>query len=262
MKKLLFTFLIFAAIQPLFSQITPAGSYNHSGTYVWLANSGTKFYIMDVTANQAVIYNLDQSPWKTINLSVPADHYLYDIRYPAEGLFTTGSEVALCYIYYKYDEVNQYYTYTAKIVTETGTPLLTIPGAQYVYIFDLGEPGVKMIAYVYDYSVWPYTIETKIYDLPGDYVPVAEHQPQGQTFADAFPNPATDFAIVPCTLPEGIANATLKLHDHTGQLIIELPVHAGANHVQVNTAQLPSGIYFYSIIAEGYNTPARKLVVK
>ena len=55
MKKLLFTFAIFLAMQPLFSQITPAGQYNHSGTYVWLANSGTKFYVMDVIANQAII---------------------------------------------------------------------------------------------------------------------------------------------------------------------------------------------------------------
>lgn len=262
MKKLLFTFIILAAMQPLFSQINPAGSYNHSGTYVWLANSGTKFYVMDVTANQAVIYNLNQSPWKTINLDVPANHYLYDIRYPAEGLFTTGNEIALCYIYYNYDEVNQYYTYTAKIVTETGTPLLTIPGAQYVYVYDLGEPGVKMVAYVYDYSVYPSPVQTKLYDLPGDYVPVLEYQQPGVAFAEAFPNPATDFAIVPYNLPEGTGEAILKLHDQAGRLITELPVNAAARHVQINTAQLPSGVYFYSIVADGYSAPARKLVVK
>ena len=262
MKKLLFTFVILMAMQPLFSQITPAGQYNHSGTYVWFANSGTKFYVMDVAANQARIYNLDQTLWKTINLSVPANHYLYDIRYPAEGLYTTGSEVALCYIYYSYDEVNQYYTYTTKIVTETGSQLLSIPGAQYVYVYDLGDPGVKLIAYVYDYSVYPFTVQTNLYNLPGSYVPVGEHQPLGQPFSEAFPNPASDYAIVPCKLPDGVSNAILKLQDEAGRVIIELPVNAAANHVQINTAQLPSGIYFYSIVAEGYNIPARKLVVK
>ncbi len=75
---------------------------------------------MDDWANQCRIYNTDHSLWKTINLLVPPGQYLYDIKYVSEGLFTSDDALSLLYIYYEYDEINQYSTYTVAVVTENG----------------------------------------------------------------------------------------------------------------------------------------------
>jgi hypothetical protein len=47
------------------AQITLEADYEHSGAYTELANSGYKFYVMDVTANQCRIYSTENFLWKT-----------------------------------------------------------------------------------------------------------------------------------------------------------------------------------------------------
>lgn len=151
----------------VFSQITLESTYTHSGTYTRLANSGYKFFVMDVGANQCRIFNSNHTPWKTISLQVPANHYLYDIKFVTENLFTTDNSLCLVYIYYNYNTTGQYYTYTAKVIKENGTELLTIPGCQHFYVHTISGGGAKMVAYAYNYAVSPYTIQTHVSDLPG-----------------------------------------------------------------------------------------------
>jgi hypothetical protein len=130
MKPLVLIMAIMAQSVFLAGQITLESTYNHSGTFTNLAQSGYKFYVMDVVANQCRIYNVNHTIWKTINLPVPTDNYLYDIRYISENLFTTDNSLCLAYIYYSYNTTNQYYTYTTKVIRENGTELLSIPGCQ------------------------------------------------------------------------------------------------------------------------------------
>jgi hypothetical protein len=122
---------------------------------------------MDVGANQCRIYNTDHTLWKTINLAVPAGNYLYDIKFVSENLFTLDNSLCLAYVYYYYNELNQYYTFQARVIKETGEELISIPGCQYLYLHKLEEPGSKLLAYSYNYSVSPYTIQTHAFSLPG-----------------------------------------------------------------------------------------------
>ena len=96
MKKLS---LIAAFLLPFlaFGQINLENTYNYSGTYTRLSNSGDKFYIMDVAASQCRVYNANHTLWKTINLTVPSGNYLYDIKYLSENLFTTDNSLCLAY---------------------------------------------------------------------------------------------------------------------------------------------------------------------
>jgi len=160
---LIFTLLVGA----LRGQIILENTYNHSGTYTRLANSGTKFLVMDVGANHCRIYNPVHSLWKTVNLSVPPGNYLYDVKYVSENLFTTDNSLCLAYIYYNYNTTGQYYTFTAKVIKEDGTELISIPGCQYLFVHSLDEEGARLLAYSFDYSVFPYTVQTHAYDLPG-----------------------------------------------------------------------------------------------
>lgn len=84
MKRFALLIAIIIIVKLASGQITLESTYNFSGTYTKLANSGYKFYVMDVGVNQCRIYNTDHSLWKTINLSVPNGSYLYDIRYVTE----------------------------------------------------------------------------------------------------------------------------------------------------------------------------------
>lgn len=262
MKKSLFLLLLLLPFTMLNAQINLEKTYSHSGAYIQLANSGYKFYLMDVGNAQCRIYNMDHSLWKTINLNVPANNYLYDIRYVSENLFTNDNTLSLCYIYYYYDETNQYYTYTAKIIRENGTELLSIPGAQYVYVNNVGEEGTKLTAYSYDYSVFPSTIQTLIYDLPGELVSYGSEDMNPALQELAYPNPATDFTVIPYTLPDGAADGRLLLNDASGRLIKMYNVDQNFRNLQIDTRQLPKGVYFYHLESGNYTSDAGKFIVR
>lgn len=255
----------FAALMLLstltYAQISFEAEYDHSGAFTNLSNSGCKFYVMDVLAEQCRIYNTNHSLWKTIELDVPADHYLYDIRYVSENLFTDDDALALCYIYYSYDVTNQYYTYTAKFVKEDGTSLLSVDGCQYVYVNTIDDE-TKMTLYVYDYSISPYTITTLVYDLPGQLVSNGEGEYFKAFQNQAFPNPAKDFTYIPYELPEASTKGEIVLTDANGKIIQNYQVDKQFRDIMINTAQLPGGIYFYHLQTENYRSEAKKIIVQ
>jgi len=263
MKKSVLILLLLLPFGLLNAQITLEADYGYSGAFTELAVSGHKFFAMDVTNKQCKLYNTNHTLWKTIDLNIPAGEYLYDIRYVSENLFTDDNSLALCYIYYFYDETYQYYTYTLKIIKEDGTVLKTIEGAQYVTAVDLGEDGTKLLVYVYDYSNIFYSITTLVYDLPGQLVSSgAGVGSDFEAFAqNAFPNPAADYVIIPFTLPENTTNATLNLSDVNGKLIKTFDVDNHFKDIRISTAQLPKGIYFYHLENDNYRSEARKIIV-
>ena len=262
MKKLL---LAFAAFLLTFNfataQITLEADFEHSGAFTQLTNSGYKFFAMDVTANQCRIYNTDYSLWKTIDLPIPAGQYLYDVKYVSEGLFTNDNSVSLIYIYYYYDEVYQYYTYTLKIINEDGTILRTVEGAQYCYVNNIGEAGTKLTVYAYDYSFFPYSILTIIYDLPGELLSSGNDQENPFDIQNAFPNPSSDFSIIPYELPDGSNEGQIQLMNMQGKLIHTFRVDRNFNQLRINTAQYPKGTYLYKLLANDYSSNTKKLII-
>lgn len=262
MKKTLLFLLLLIPFGMLNAQIGYEASYNHSGAFVQLSGSGYKFYLMDVSNEQCRIYNMNHSIWKTMNLDIPDNHYLYDIRYVSENLFTNDNTLALCYIYYNYDEVNQYYTYTAKVITENGTELLSIPGAQIVYVNSLGAEGTKLTAYAYDYSVYPSTVQTLVYDLPGELVSNHAENIDVMQARPPYPNPATDYTILPFNIPDGEQTGRVILNDETGRVIRTFDVDKNFRNLQIDTRQLPKGIYFYHLKSGNFSSEAGKFIVR
>ncbi len=262
--KILITTLVFTILLSLTNaQIIPENTYNHSGTYTQLSVSGYKFFVMDVGSNQCRIYNTDHSLWKTINLSVPANHYLYDIRFVSENLFTTDNSLCLVYIYYNYNTIGQYYSYTARVIRENGTELLNIPGCQYVYVHSLQGIGTKLIAYSFDYSTHPdYGIHTHVYSLPGQ-LPNSAGQDRGTMISlpDAYPNPAIGFITIPVSLPEGVSHSELIITDIHGKIVKQLEYNSDADQMLIHTAQFPRGTYLYYFKTKGVRSKASKFIV-
>lgn len=263
MKRIILLTIFFASLGISSAQITFETQYEHSGAYSNLAISGYKFYTMDVGLSQCHLYNTDHSPWKTINLSVPANHYLYDIKYVSENLFTTDNTLCLSYVYYYYDAVNDYYTFTAKVVKEDGTDLLTVPGAQYLYAYYLEGVGTKMLAYVYDYSLLYYTVKTRVYDLPGELYSAADENVVPQfNLGNAFPNPAGEFTNVPYQLPEGQFEGTLTITDMNGKIKDVFSIDRNFQSLHINTRTYNKGVYLYQVSAGGVTSETQKLVVQ
>jgi hypothetical protein len=262
MKQLVIILSFILGLNPVFGQITLEQTYDHSGTFISLSVSGEKFYVMDVGASQCRIYNTDHTLWKTINLSVPTDHYLYDIRYVSENLFTDDNSLCLFYIYYNFNEVGQYYTYTAKIVQENGTELLTIPGCNYNYVYNMADGTTKMTTYSYDYSVYPYPIQTRVYELPGHLISFsAEEMTPTLNVRNAFPNPSHHYVTIPFDMPASEKNGEIVISDASGKLIRAVPVTNEPTEITIETTQFPRGTYFYHLQTRNHRSQARKLIL-
>jgi len=259
---------VFVLLMGLFSlqlgaQITQDASYAYSGTFTQLAVSGDKFYVMDVTNSQCRIYNTNHSLWKTINLEIPSGQYLYDIQYISENLFTSNNDLSLIYTYYLYDEVNQFYTYTTKVIKEDGSLLLNLPGCQYYFVTTLQDGSTKLVTYSYDYSVWPSTITTAVYSLPGTLL--SQHELASPVHANnlaAFPNPASDHVNLVLSEAVSSSDALLQMHNSTGQLVLQKPLQAGQKQFQLHVGQYPKGIYLYEVKDGNRATVAQKLIIQ
>jgi hypothetical protein len=246
------------------SQIQLEKTYSHSGTYSHLAVSGDKFFVMDVGLNQCRVYHDNHNLWKTINLSVPANNYLYDLKFLSENLFTTDNSLCIAYIYYSYNETGQYYTYNAKIIKENGTLLREIPGCQYMYIDVLANGSVKLITYSYDYSIYPSPIETAVFQLPGTFVALEKNHfiADKSVLGNPVPNPAREQVSLPYHLPDDCKNATLLLHDIHGNTLGRWTLTNQNGQINLQVASFPRGTYFYRIEGDGYQSASSKLVLQ
>ncbi len=254
--------ILFLLPAVLFAQLTLEQTYNYSGTYTRLSNSGDKFFVMDIANSRCIIYNTNHTTWKTINLPVPANNYLYDVKYLSENLFTTDNGLCLAYVYYQYDDINQYYTFNAKIIRENGTVLATIPGCQYLNVYNTVNEGSKLVAHSYDYSIVLYTTTTRVYSLPGTLTSIPE---QGDiSFSQAlpaFPNPASTEVTIPYSLPSGTNTARLTLTNASGQVVKETLLNANERQCKLDIQGIPAGMYLYTIDA-GENSRTGKIVVR
>lgn len=261
-KSSLFLFVMVLLSVNASAQITPETTYTFSGTYTFLPSFGNKFYVMDVGNSQCKIFNTDHTLWKTFNLSVPVNNYLYDIRYVSEGLFTNNTSICLAYVYYNYNETGQYYTFNARVVNENGTILLNVPGCQYLYVHTLYDGSTKLVTYSYDNSVWPSTILTGVYSLPGQLFTSMDENQKSDLQPAAFPNPARMEINIPYTLPEGINEGIIELIDASGETIYRFPIKSNTGNMVIPTASLPRGNYLYFIEAESYRSSAGKIILQ
>lgn len=78
---------------------------------------------------------------------------------------------------------------------------------------------------------------------------------------NAFPNPANEKFTVEYTVTNA-GSASLVIRNILGATVREQSVTTGNGKVQVNTADLPEGIYFCSLFIDGKSNSTRKLVIR
>jgi hypothetical protein len=247
MKKPLL-FLVFLTLMTISNaQITLEQTYPASATLTELGVSGYKYYLADFTTSQCRIYNTDHSLWKTIALTIPDSMYLYNIQYVSDTLFNKNSKVELAYTYYYYDTTLYYFTYFTRVIDEDGIELVAIPGCSFVDVIASGSNGTKLLAYVYDYSLILYTVNTLVYSLPGS-LPPGGIRPGGEGFLKkAYPNPAISMVTIPYQLPDGINTAQILLINESGQILKNYWVDRAFRELVIPTGDLPKGVLIYQL---------------
>lgn len=264
MKQILSTLIFVFSIVALYGQISLQKTYNYSATVVKLETLGYKYYLMDVTASQVRIYNMDHSLYKTINCTVPNGYFLADIKFVSENLFNADAQIELAYTYYKYvsTSTSYYYIYGAKVITENGTVLQPIDGAQYLYLNKTGDAEYKLFAYCFDYSVSPEKVWTHIYNISG--IPVFSasiSDKQQDVLLNAWPNPASDIIRLEYELPVNVKSASLNLYDASGRKIKNFAIDSHSDHISMNVTDLTAGTYLYNIEYDNQRTSSKKIVI-
>jgi len=268
MKKLAIPVMILLALlltRRVDAQIQYQTAFSYSGIYTQLEKAGYKFYLMDVNAEQCRIYNTDYSIWKTMQLNIPNNRWLSDVQFLSQNLFDTDDGVELLYVYYQYVQTttSYYYIYTTCVIDDNGSILLEVPGGSWTEIKNLEGDGSRMMVYVYDYSVYPYTVQTRIYKLPGQVTGIPELPASGEEFKEsmAFPNPSsTSFHIrIPGTIPG--TQATIVVLDSRGKLIIRQPVSGSLEEIDLKSLGCPSGTYYMRLETAKLQTRFQKIVL-
>ncbi|MCD6091540.1 MAG: T9SS type A sorting domain-containing protein [Bacteroidales bacterium] len=265
MKRIILSGWFIFLVTVLYGQITLQKTYDYSASVVKLETLGYKYYLMDVPNSQCRIYNMDHSIFKTINCDVPNGYYLSDIKYISENLFNTDSKIELAYTYYKYIETttSYYYIYGSRITNESGTTILSIDNAQYIYVNQTDVNEFKLFAYCLDYSVFPESVWTNIYSLPGSLVSAIDFSDNKPNLSlNAYPNPTNKSVRVEYKLPADVKNASLYLIDSNGREVRNFLVDGHSNFLALNVDNLSKGVYFYFIEYESLRSESKKIIVQ
>ena len=81
---------------------------------------------------------------------------------------------------------------------------------------------------------------------------------QKQNTIKVFPNPATN-RVVFTGLPHTATDQQIELYSLTGHPVAVVSVAVGQNTLEINTGNLPTGLYLYQVRAEGRQTVTGKL---
>lgn len=261
MKRLLLILSLTFSMTLMRAQLNLLHTFDMSASVTELSIEGNKYFAMDVADNQCELYNTDFSWWKTIDLPMPPGMYLYDIRYVSDDLFQTDGSVELAYICYAYDTVNLYYTYQLRVINEGGNLLLDVPGGYFCEVLPGGGSQRVFLVYVWDFSIWPYTVETRVYSLPGQasYLPGEAAALNGPL---PFPNPASHLIRLPYSFPrEGFQQGYIRITDQSGR---SMGVHAVAEPSGVLSLDIRSyaaGTYYYQLQSDNYSGRVSRFIV-
>ncbi len=237
-------------------------TYPVSASICCLEKSGDKYFSMDVTNKQCRIYNLDHTLFKTINLTVPADYYLYNILYVSEHTFNQDDLIELAYIYSKYNltETSYYYSYETRVINENGVEMLKVPGAGHTEILETENNGRKFLVYVYDFYQIPASTQTKVYSLPESPLksgPIRQQHKLG----NPWPNPSRGMVNIPVKIPPGAGPGELILYNIHGQEVMRHPVNGDEELIVMPGGTLIPGTYVYKLKSGNTESPGKKISI-
>lgn len=125
---------------------------------------------------KVLIYTLDETLWKEIELPLPDNHFLDEIKSISVNTFNEDDSVELVYscAVYKYhgsyeDPERDYpqIEFTLNVISESGHPLLVVENSNEMEIIS-SDGKKKMLIYKHNGSGFGDNIETLVFSLKGE----------------------------------------------------------------------------------------------
>jgi hypothetical protein len=82
------------------------------------------------------------------------------------------------------------------------------------------------------------------------------------TVHDVYPNPVTDQAFIEYNLHDDQVKAKVVIHNILGKYLGVFELPASETKVRIQTEELPSGVYFYTLYLNNEGVLTRKLIVR
>ncbi len=236
--------------------------------------SGKKYCVR--SGNQTVLYNLDHSVWKTINMPVIPGLYpgaLGIQNYISENLFKIDNKVDMVVCYG--DSANMSSGMGPKqyvIFDEDGLIINNIDSVDWNFeIHNIGADS--FVAFVNKWAGPAFgTNIVSVYKLPGTLpcnpcgagpglaISTTSSSDNSGLLLNLVPNPSSSSVRIEYNLRPGIT-AVIQLFDGHGQLIRSYNVDHTFNYLMLDNSSLASGTYYYSITTSDHLTTARKMIV-
>jgi hypothetical protein len=88
------------------------------------------------------------------------------------------------------------------------------------------------------------------------------HEFEPVTISDIYPNPADNSTYLSYNITSKYNNAVIRIIDLLGNKVKDIQLNETDGKIKINTENLYSGVYFYSMILDGKPAFTKKLIVR
>jgi len=230
---------------------------------IQLEAGGSKYVAVNNSEQRMVIYNLDHTVYKTINLASGS----WLILYISDHLFALDDKIE--YLDFGSNGSNGWlriYNEDGVLIWEELDSLGCVVyyhSADFVYPVVNTDSGAKLITHIV-LSPGSGTFKAKVYGLPGTLTPanIQLYENQFEEAMKIYPNPSSSQSTIEFELPQGKQRGEIIIYDVVGNEIKRIPVTSEQKKLTVDNSLLPSGTYFYHLIAEGYSSSRKVIVIR
>lgn len=169
----------------LSAQLKYEGTLDSRYKTIQIDDGAVRYIKYNKDEKKVLIYNLDNSLWRSINLPLPKNHFLDEIKNISSHTFNDDDFVEIvysCVVYNVSDKIkssNDDYIiveFTLNIISESGESILKIPGSNEMEIIETEEEK-KLLIYkhigkhfgndaetiIYSFSIsWQFTLDNLV----------------------------------------------------------------------------------------------------
>jgi hypothetical protein len=126
----------------------------------------------------------------------------------------------------------------------------------------MGHLGISLITYKFFNIADTTDSVTVVVSYNATGVGISNISENKITFSNAFPNPANSYTVFNYNLPQTATNAKIIIRNLLGSVMNETALPNLEGNAVISTAELKSGIYFYSLIVNDRIFTTRKLIIQ
>ena len=233
-----------------------------------IGNNHYKYVYTDYTANQLKLFNLDFTPYYTVNVPITLVNVnTYSIGYITYSLFDCDTSMFEYAIMAGGPTLNFYiYRQDGTLLFERDSTIAPYAFGSFSGSYDLrpivnSPDGTKLFLCHANSSL--YLITTDVYSLCGT-LPVeveVDDQTPSVNFVQEYPNPSSGIIEFKFQLPSNFENYELVIYDSSGQIQNKITIPGTTINYKMEEQQLSSGTYYFSLNTKNKVLQSDKFII-